>query len=153
MHRTRLSRAWSSAGPVVAGKLDEGATIRVEAALPERADNTKSLAYITAPQGLFPAPIHSSALDKGAAPAHLSGCLYDDPSTRFQDPSASRVLRPGRLLQLPRSWTASSCWDAQWPRLCRTTACWTSHCPMSFTGPRIQFCCAPRNWRDTHLCR
>ena len=85
MHRARLSRAWSPAGPVVAGKPDEGATIRVEAALPEKADNTKPQAYITAPQGLFPAPIHPSALDKGASPAHLSCWLYNDPSSRFSD--------------------------------------------------------------------
>ena len=76
---------------MVAGKPDEGATIRVEAALPEKADSTRSQAYITAPQGLFPAPIHPSALDKGASPAPLSCWLSNNPASRFSNLLASHV--------------------------------------------------------------
>lgn len=52
-------------GPVVTGKPKQGAAIRVEAAVSDKTE--KGQAYVNAPQGLFPSPLHPSEHQKGAS--------------------------------------------------------------------------------------
>lgn len=48
----------------MAEKPDEAAAIRIEAAVADEGE--KGQVYVSAPQGLFPSPIHHSSQPKGA---------------------------------------------------------------------------------------